>query len=114
MTDRDLLDADAGYAALLRRAEEAEAEVVRLRDWRPAAIKWFGQLRDIAKAASVGNDHMADVVACCAWAESLLTKGGAHAKTPMPLDWNEAVERVRKARADEAPSPPPRAEGSAK
>jgi hypothetical protein len=61
--------------------------------WRDAAIRWFCQLGEITKAASTGNDTMADTAGLAAWAVSLLTRGGACAP-PMPVEWSKIKERA--------------------
>lgn len=92
-------------AAILDRLCAAEQEVARLKDWRPIAIKWFRQLGEIAKAASIGGDVYADTAGAAAWAATLLERGAA-CKPPMPLDWEEAKRRSEAALLSKpAPSP---------
>jgi len=73
-------------------------EVESLRDWRPHAIRWFAQLSDLARGATVGNDMWADLVGLCAWAASLLTKGSACPPTT-PVTWAEARRHAEESRA---------------
>jgi hypothetical protein len=63
------------------------------RPWKEEAIRWFGQLRDICKGASVGGDTMADTVGLCAWAIKLLRAGNA-ASPPVPVAWGGAAARA--------------------
>lgn len=87
------------------KAEKEKAEAALREHWQPSAIKWFSQLGDIARAASIGGDMYADLAGLCAWAVTLLTKGNA-CKPPMPVDWASAKRNAEAAAARQAGKDP--------